>query len=470
MIYLRLTLIPFLFSILILSGCDEKERPLIDVPPPWQPSEEQTAFLDRVQEDTFRFFWETANHENGLVPDRYPGGSAASIAAVGFALPSYIVGVQRGYITREQAAELTRTTLRFFWNAPQGPASQGTTGHRGFFYHFLDMNTGLRAGQNELSTIDTSLLLAGMLTSQSYFVQDTPVENEIRALTDSIYYRVDWPWAVRNPPLVGHGWFPESGFIPHNWTGYDESMILYILAIGSPTFPVNPAAWDRYTTTYNWVDYYGYEHVNASPLFLHHYSHMFVDFKGIKDEYMRGRGIDYFENARRGTLSQREYAIENPNNWIGYGENVWGLTACDGPGNYTLTVDGTQRQIYGYRARGASALYVVDDGTIAPTAVGGSVPFAPRATISALHHMYEEYGERIYREYGFRDSFNLSFRPSQIPDGWVNRFYLGIDQGPILIQIENFRTALIWEMTRKNSHIIRGLERAGFTGGWLEEL
>lgn len=459
-------------AVLILGTCRDDDRELMEVPPPWQPGEEQTAFLEMVQEDIFRFFWETVNHDNGQVPDRYPNPPFSSIAAVGFALPSYIIGVERGYISRQEAAELTHTTIEFFWNAPQGPEETGTTGYRGFFYHFLDMDNGLRHGNTELSTIDSALLVAGMLVSQSYFDDvHSPVETEIRALTDSIYARMDWEWATsRNaPPLISHGWRPEEGFIPHNWTGYDESMILYLLALGSPSHPAAPEAWERYTETYQWVDFYGYEHVNASPLFLHQYSHMFVDFRKIQDEYMRGRGIDYFENSARATLSQREYAKDNPKGWTGYGQNVWGLTACDGPGNYTITVDGVQRDIHGYIARGASALHILDDGTIAPTAAGGSIPFAPRAAIEALHHMYREYGELIYREYGFRDSFNLTFRPAQMPDGWVNRQYLGIDQGPILIQIENFRTGLIWELTRGNPHIRRGLERAGFTGGWLEE-
>ncbi len=471
------TLLPVLGLALLVAfaGCDDNGRPLMEVPndedPPWQPDEEQEAFLDMLQEDTFAYFWERANPDNGMIPDRAPGNSAASIAAVGFGLTTYIVGVERGYVSRQAAAERTLNTVRFFWEAPQGEEPGGTAGHRGFFYHFLNMDDGLRAGQNELSTIDTALLLAGMLTSQSYFDQDTPVENEIRELVDSVYTRVDWEWmeSRSSPPLIGHGWFPEEGMIPHDWTGYDEAMILYILALGKPDSSIEPEAWDAYTETYSWIDYYGYEHVNASPLFLHQYSHMFVDFRDIQDSYMRHRGIDYFENSRRATLSQREYAIDNPNEWIGYDEHIWGLTACDGPGEFTISVDGDQRELFGYRARGASALYVVDDGTIAPTAIGGSVPFAPEETITSLHHMYKEHGERIYRDQGFRDSFNLTFRPSQLPDGWVNSQYLGIDQGPILIQIENFRSGLIWEIMRENEHIRRGLERAGFTGGWLDD-
>ncbi len=440
----------------------------------WQPDEEQIAFLDQLQEDTFAFFLETVNPENGLVPDRYPDPPFASIAAVGFGLSSYIIGVERGYITREEAARLTRNTMRFFWEAPQGPGPSGYTGYKGFFYHFLDMETGERYQNSELSTIDTALLLAGMLTSREYFDSDSETEREIRALADSVYARVDWQWVLSkdDPPLVGHGWYPEDGFIPHDYTGYDESMILYLLALGAPDHPVDPSAWEKYTETYEWSDYYGYEHVNASPLFLHQYSHMFVDFRGIRDGFMRERGIDYFENSRSATLSQRQYAIDNPGEWAGYGELVWGLTACDGPGYAVLTdPEGTEREYYAYRARGASNLHVVDDGTIAPTATGGSVPFAPQQTIETLHHLYREFGEMIYGEYGFPDSFNFTYaRDSGMDrDIWVNDQYLGIDQGAILIQIENYRSELLWEVMRRNKYIRRGLERAGFTGGRLEE-
>ncbi len=473
--------LPMLTIILVMPGltaCDSGDRPLIDVPdpdPPWQPDARQEAFLDQLQEDTFGFFRQTTDPETGLVPDRYPDPPFASIAAIGFGLSSWIIGAERGYVTREEAAEITRNTIRFFWEAPQGPEPAGNTGYMGFFYHFLEMDSGTRYRTNELSTVDTSLLLAGMLTSQQYFDRDDPVEQEIRALTDSIYARMDWQWVLSksDPPLIGHGWYPERDFIPHDWTGYDESMILYLLALASPAYPVDPAAWDKYTETYIWDDYYGYEHVNGSPLFLHQYSHMFVDFRGIRDIYMRERGIDYFENSRRATLSQQQYAIDNPNGWTGYNEYVWGLTACDGPGyaSFTDEEDGGEREYFAYRARGASTLHVVDDGTITPTATGGSVPFAPQPTIEALHHMYREFGDHIYGEYGFLDSFNLTYpRDAEMEENiWVNDQYLGIDQGPILIQIENYRTGLIWELMRENEHIRRGLRRAGFTGGWLDD-
>ncbi len=471
MLVLTITALAFLLS------CGPGERPPSDLPgpePTWQPNEEQQAFLDRLQEDTFRFFQETTNPDNGMVPDRYPDPPFASIAAVGFGLSAWIIGVERGYTTREEAAEITRNTIRFFWEAPQGPEPEGNAGYRGFFYHFLDMETGTRYRTNELSTIDSALLLAGMLTSQQYFDRDDPVEREIRALTDSIYARMDWQWmySVSDPPLISMGWNPESGHIEHDWRGYDEGMILYILALAAPVHTVPPVAWEKWTETYIWDTFYGYEYVNYTPLFVHQYSHMFVDFHGIQDEYMRTKGIDYFENSRRATLAQREYAIDNPNGWTGYGENVWGLTACDGPGYAMLTgPGGTEREYLGYSARGASAAYVNDDGTIAPTAAGGSVPFAPQQTIEALHHMYRNYGDAIYGQYGFLDSFNFTFPVDAGLDDdiWVNDQYLGIDQGPILIQIENYRSGLIWQLMRENEHIRRGLTRAGFTGGWLDD-
>ncbi len=435
------------------------------------PTAEQNEFLDQLQEDTFNFFWETTNPQNGMVPDRYPNPPFSSIAAIGFGLSSYIVGVERGYVSRDEAAERTLNTVDFFYNAPQGSEPDGNSGYRGFFYHFLDMNTGERAGRNEVSTIDTALLLAGMLTSQTYFDGDSETEESIRTKVDSIYHRMDWQWMYSrsDPPLVSMGWTPEDGFIEHDWRGYDESMILYILGLASPTHPIDPEAWDMYTESYLWEEYYGEQHVNYSPLFVHQYSHMFVDFRDIQDEYMQNRGIDYFENSRRATYANRSYAMDNPEEWEGYDELVWGLTASDGPGNETHTIDGVEREFRGYWARGASADHVNDDGTIVPTAAGGSVPFAPQITIPTLHHFYEEFGDDLYSEYGFLDAFNLTYNVgSGNEDGWYNDQYLGIDQGPILIQIENYRSELIWDIMKENPYIKEGLEQAGFEGGWLD--
>jgi hypothetical protein len=433
-------------------------------------------FLDAVQERTFRFFWESANPRNGLVPDRWPSRSFSSIAAVGFGLTAYPVGVERGYVTRAQARDRTLATLRFFANAPQGPEPTGSTGYRGFFYHFLDMDAGHRYQTNELSTIDTALLIAGVLSVGEYFDARSPEEQEIRTLADALYRRVDWKSFQVKSPLMTMAWRPERGYGAAEYKGYDEAMILYVLALGSPTHPIDAAAWSAFTSTYAWGTFYGYEHVNFAPLFGHQYSYVWIDPRGIQDAYMRGKGIDYFENSRRATLAQRAYATENPMGWRGYDRDVWGLTASSGPNAFTITIDGRERQFRRYWARGAALNDIRDDGTIAPTAAGGSVPFAPEVTIAALKAMRERYGEHVFRDYGFVDALNPTLNvPAELTRGrivpgvgWFEDDYLGIDQGPIILMIENYRTALIWTLMKKNPHIVRGLCRAGFSGGWLE--
>ncbi|MGH7506888.1 MAG: glucoamylase family protein [Longimicrobiales bacterium] len=445
------------------------------LPAPPDPAESDVAFLDSLQYDTFRFFWETTNPANGMVPDRWPTESFASIAAIGFGLTAYPVGAERGWITRAQAAARTLNTLRFFWTAPQGEAAVGVTGHRGFFYHFLDMQTGERFQTTELSTIDTGLLMMGVLFAQQYFDGAGAVEAEIRALADSLYRRVEWDWAVVRQPEIVMAWRPERGFGDYDYDGYDEAMFLYVLALGSPTHPVEPESWTEFTSTNEWLTFYGQEHVNFAPLFGHQYSHVWIDFRGIQDAYMRGRGIDYFENSRRATIAQRAYAIANPNGWIGYGENLWGLTASDGPGGFSASVSGRDRQFHGYWARGAAAGDIRDDGTLVPTAVGGSIPFAPDITIAALREMHRRWGMYLYDEYGFKDSFNLTLagvsstpRGRVVPGvGWFNDDYLGIDQGPIVLMIENHRTEFIWDVMKESPYIVRGLCRASFTGAWI---
>jgi hypothetical protein len=451
----------------ILAGCgvNHSEGP----PPPPVPLDptQAAAFLDTVETRTFHYFWDLTNAANGLTPDRSPTPSFSSIAAVGFALTAYPIGVERGYITRDEARQRVVTTLRFFWSAPQDSAASGSTGYHGFFYHFLDMNTGARFQQVELSTIDTALLLAGVLTCQSYFDSTDAIETEIRRLADSIYRRTDWQWAAPRAPLVALGWHPESGFLGYDWRGYNEAMILYILALGSPTHPVAPGAWTGWTSNYQWGTFYGQTHVGFAPLFGHHYSHVWIDFRRIQDVYIQGRGIDYFENSRRATYAQRAYAYANPGAWRGYSDRIWGLTASDGPGDLTLTIDGRSRQFHSYWARGASFIENPDDGTIAPTAAGGSIPFAPEIAIPALYAMRHTYGDALFSTFGFRDAFNPTFTRSS-PAGWFDVDYLGIDQGPIIAMIENYRSELIWRLMRGNPHIVRGLCRAGFTGGWIQ--
>ncbi len=436
------------------------------------------AFLDDLQRRTFDYFWETTPAENGLTPDRWPRQSASSIAAVGFGLTAVCLGSEREWITREQAADRAEATLRFFAESIQGTDPVEASGHRGFYYHFLEMDTGRRWRRCELSSIDTALLMLGVLACQEYFDRDTPQEAGIRRLADSLYRRVQWDWMQPRAPLIAMGWKPEEGgFGRADYRGYSEALFLYVLALGSPTHPVDPGSWEAFTSSYEWESFYGQEQVNFSPLFGHQYAACWIDLRGVQDHYMRERGIDYFENSRRATLAQRRYAIDNPGGWRGYGEDIWGLTACDGPGPYKAAESGRARRYFAYNARGTSSRRIDDDGTIAPTAAGGSIAFTPTESLAALRAMRERYGEQVYREYGFVDAFNPTFTYADakpwhgkvLDDGWFDDDYLGIDQGPILLMAENHRTGWVWELMRSNRYLQRGLRRAGFTGGWLKE-
>ena len=458
------TLLALLLAVLMVVLADfQSKTDELSVQRPWDP------FLDTLQHRTFKWFWETTNPSNGLTPDRWPTRTFSSVAAIGFALTVYPIGVERKYVQRPAAADRVLTTLKFLWRAPQSDHPKQATGYKGFFYHFLDLDTGLRFEKVELSTIDTALLLAGILMCQSYFDRNNGTERDIRSYADSIYRRVDWRWAQPRPPRIALGWYPEKGFIPHDWKGYDEAMILYILALGSPPYGIEPEAWAKWTETYKWANYYGYEFISFGPLFGHQYSHCWIDFRGIQDGYMKEKGIDYFENARRATYSHRAYAKENPQQYRDYSESIWGWTACDGPGNTSFVVDGRLRRFQGYAARGVSFDWVNDDGTIAPTATGGSLAFAPEICFPTLKAIREKYGPKLWREYGFADAFNPTYITSSTPSGWFDVDYLGIDQGPIIIMAENLRTEFVWNTMKKNPYIVRGLKRADFRGGWLDQ-
>jgi len=449
----------------------------------------QRVLLDDVEKRTFEYFRDSANVANGQIPDHWPnkgGDYFSSIAADGFGLTAYPIGVERGWMTRAEAIKRTLATLRFFHDAPQSDAADAS-GNHGFFYHFLEMDSGRRYQAKswvELSTIDTTLLLGGVLFSESYFDRNTKDEKEIRRLADAIYRVVDWQWASPRAPLVAMGWTPEANFIHVDWRGYDEAMLLYVLALGSPTHAVDSGAWRAWSESYDntWGAFQGQEHLGFAPLFGHQYSHAWIDFRGIQDEYMRKRGIDYFTNSQRAALSQHEYAIHNPLQWKDYGSQIWGLTACNGPRAQTPKGEPDRyandtKTFYGYIARGAGLHGTIDDGTIAPTAAVSSIAFTPEIVLPAIAAMQQRYGDAVYTRYGFVDAFNPSFhytdRPLRtgrvLPDiGWVDDLYLGIDQGPILVMIENYRSGLVWNVMRKNPYIRAGLERAGFSGGWLE--
>ncbi|MCD7970305.1 MAG: hypothetical protein LUF87_08125 [Alistipes sp.] len=447
-----------LFLVLLLSCGSDGNNGSFPEGPDDGTVEIDQAVLDDLQLTHFNFFWELTNPDNGLVPDRAsPANNTAmcSIAATGFGLTAYIVGAERGFITRVQAAERTLTTLRFFANAPQSSDPANATGYRGFFYHFLNRGDGLRTGTSELSTIDTALLMGGVLAAQTYFDGDGQTETEIRELADRLFLAVDWKWAMNGHDRMTMGWTPESGFLSYLWSGYNEAMILYIMALGTgeQSKRVDASVWDNWTATYRWETFHNFEMVNFSPLFGHQYSHLWIDFNGIKDDYTRSVGIDYFINSQRAANANRAYCIANPSGYKGYGENFWGLTACDGPG-------AGEYGKWEYYARGASALSVEDDGTLAPTAAGGSFPFTPTQSYAALVAMQNYKGGALYTKYGFKDSFNPS-------EDWIDDWWLGIDQGPILIMIENYRTGLIWDLMKKNKYIVDGLRAAGFSGGWL---
>jgi hypothetical protein len=420
--------------------------------------------IDKLQRSTFGYFLNETNPANGLVPDNTRQGAPASIAAVGLALAAYPVGVERGFFSRQEAVERILRTLHFFWNSPQGPA-EDTTGYKGFYYHFLDMQSGRRVWKCELSTIDTTILIAGALTAAAYLSHDCEEEREIRALADALYRRVDWQWAQNGAPTVVHGWRPESGCIKYRWEGYNEALLLYVLGLGSPTYPLPAASYGAWASTYCWKKIYGIEFLYGGPLFMHQLSHVWIDFRGIQDDFMRKRAIDYFENSRRATYVQREYAIRNPREFEGYGKDCWGITASDGPGPRKLTIKGVQRHFYDYIARGVP--YGPDDGTIAPWGAVASLPFAPEIVLPALQHINEVYSE-ITSEYGFKCSFNPTFEnEAGSRSGWISKGYYGLDQGPVVLMIENYRSGLIWRLMRGCPYLVTGLLRAGFTGGWL---
>jgi hypothetical protein len=438
-------------------------------------------FFNDLEHRTFRWFWELARRDNGLVPDRYPTPGFCSIASVGFALTAYPIGVERGWITRAEARDLTLATLRFFWEAPQGPEPSGKIGHKGFFYHFIDMISGARFRDVELSSVDSTILFMGVLFAGQYYDRADPAEREIRRLAHAIYARADWNFfRADGRKAVSMGWHPERGLIARNWTGYNEGMFVYVLGLGAPEHPLPADSWSAWTEDYarSWRGEGATRHLAFAPLFGHQYSHVWIDFRGIRDRVMRDAGFDYFENSRRATYANRAYCIANPMGWDGYGKDIWGLTACDGPGGGRRTFRRKPVEFFGYAARGPLGQPDErDDGTLAPTAALGSLPFAPEIVIPCALAMKQRYGGRLLGKYGFLDSFNPSFAQAGIaPEkgmvdpalGWIDDDTLGIDQGPILTMAANYRSDFVWKRMRACPPVRRGLLAAGFTGGWLE--
>ncbi len=443
------------------------------------PNRRLGPFFADLERRTFRFFWERANPHNGLVPDRWPTAAPSSIAAIGFALTAYPIGVERGWITRAEARGRTLTTLRFLLSLPSGEGPAGVAGHRGFFYHFLDMETGLRAKGCELSTVDTAMLHLGMLFAAGWFSADDPAEREIRALANELVERAEWDWFQQDGLAISMGWHPDTGFIARPWDGYNEGKMVYVLALGSRRHPARDGSWSAWTAPYDrfWRGDGATRRLAFGPLFGHQFSEMWIDFRGVFDAPMRAAGFDYAENTRRATYANRAYCIANPMGWDGYGPDIWGLSACDGPGEFHLPRGAREAVFSGYAARGpVGDPDGYDDGTISPSAAISSMPFAPEICGPAALAFFRRHGRRLFGRYGFRDSLNPSFRDASQTvetgvvdpiEGWVASDWLGIDQGTIIGMLANHRNEAIWRVMRRSPAIRRGLTRAGFTGGWL---
>jgi len=278
--------------------------------------------------------------------------------------------------------------------------------------------------------------------------------------------RVDWRWAQNDGATVTHGWTPERGFIRYRWQGFNEGLLLYVLGLGSPTHALPEESYLAWTSTYRWKTLYGREFLYGGPLFMHQLSHAWIDFRGIQDAYMRVKGIDYFENSRRATYVQQAYATRNPKGFTAYGVHLWGITASNGPGPATRRLDGVTRRFLGYRARAVP--YGPDDGTIAPWAIVASLPFAPEIVLPTLQHCVDRFPAML-RDHGLVCSINPTFRESRgRRGGWISRSHFALDQGPVVLMIENYRSGLLWRLTRRCPFVVNGLRRAGFTGGWLE--
>jgi len=419
---------------------------------------QQAELLDAIQRDGFKYFIDKVNPANGLIADSTWENNTCSIAAVGFALACYPVGVEHNWISRRDAIERTLSTLQYFASSPQGP-ERDAAGYQGFYYHFLDLYTGRRTWESELSTIDTTFLLCGMITAAEYFNQNDSGEQEIRRLVDALVSRVNWQWAQNGELTVSHGWRPESGFLENRWRGYDEGLMLYLLALGAPKYPILQDSYAAYTSTYRWETHYGYELLYAGPLFIHHFPHVWINFLGLQDDYMRAHGIDYFENSRRATYVHQQHAIRNPSGFDGYEEHAWGITASEGPVQGTKPVEVAGRTFHSYLARGVPS---PDDGTLSPWTTITSLPFAPEIALPAIEHFHKTYPQ-LTGPYGLKCSLNPSFREhAEASAGWFSEHYYGINEGPVVLMIENYRSGLIWRLLSSSSYIEKGLQQAGF--------
>lgn len=391
-------------------------------------------FLEDLEHRSFRYFWEQMNPQTGLVLDRTrTDGSAvdenhrtvASIAATGFGLTALCIAAERGWVNRKELRERVRKTLSFF-------AHRAEQEH-GWFFHWMDANTGERRWSSEVSSIDTALLIAGMLTAKQYFRDD----DEIARLATTIYQRIDFPWMLNgHPTLLAMGWRPESGFIKSRWDDYSEHLILYLLAIGSPTHPIAPDSW--YAWKRNWNRYDGYAYLGKTPLFTYQYSQAWIDFRDRRE--VKGEHIDYFKNSVKATLAHRLFCIDLAKDFPAYGPDVWGISASD--------------SVKGYVAWGGPPRDKAIDGTVVPYAIAGSLMFIPRLALRAVRTISAKYGWRAYGRYGFADAFNPN-------TGWVDDDVIGIDLGITVLAIENARSGNVWRWFMLNEEPSIAMRKIG---------
>jgi hypothetical protein len=448
--------VTYYYEVTAVNASSQTSPPTATVSTVPEPFASDNAFMDYLEQANFDYFWYTANPANGLVPDHTtggaPDGSPCSIFAVGLGLTTIGIAVDHGWITRQQGAARVLTTLNTFWNGPEGTNTTGEIGYQGWFYHFLDMNTATRSGSSELSSIDTTFLLAGILYAKQYFNGNNATETNIQTLASSIFNRVNWLWFAPDVPgtnAVRMGWLPGSGFSTFgDWQGYNEGMLLYLLGMGASSNALPAACWSYWTSGYTWATYYGESYVWFQPLYGYEYSHCWVDFRHVGDAYMNAKSSTYFENSHRAALAQQAYCIADPGGWRGYSADVWGLTASDDPS--------------GYAVHGAPP-GEDDDGTIAPTAAGGAMSFAPEIALPAMEYLYSAGRTKLCTAVGFIDAFNFSAN-------WYDTQELGIDQGPIAIMTENYRNQNVWRLFMLNPEIQRGLEQAGFVALPFEPL
>jgi hypothetical protein len=432
-----------LYEVTAVTTNSIQSLPSADLAAVANPFTNNDQLLDYVQETDFDYFWYWANPANGLIPDRSETSSACSISSVGFGLTAIGIGIDHGWITRSQGVARVATTLNTFLNGPQGPAAAGTIGYNGWFYHYLGMNTAVRAPNSELSSIDTAFLLAGILYAKQYFNGTNADEASIRTMASGIFNRVNWNWMAQETNAVSMAWYPTTGFDAANWVGYDEGMIIYILGLGSITYPLPASAWRQWTTGYIWATNYGQAYVQFPSMYVHVYNHCWIDFRHITDSYMSKQNSTYFENSRRASLAQLAFAEADPNHEVAYSSNVWGLNASDGPTGYAVhAITGTP--ITGF-----------DDGTISPSAAGGAMAFTPEYSEPTLSYFYAHFRPHLWTAYGFYDAFNLGKQ-------WYDTDELGIDQGPIVIMIENYRNQRPWQLFMQNQEVQTGLQQAGF--------